>query len=199
MTPLFASPVFTAIAAVVSVFIIYTARMLELNAKREVIAGKVQELFTFRLFMLTGTLMLVCSLGEFFVQRRVQPPVFWTCFALGWLSAIASFAIRRRAIAALGKFWSLHVEIRENHEFVRSGPFRWVRHPTYFSMFLELLAIGLILDAFAVIVAVPFLFIPVLLMRIRMEETALVAKFGDAYREYQRSTPAVMPLRWPKS
>jgi protein-S-isoprenylcysteine O-methyltransferase Ste14 len=198
MTPLLINPKFTAALAVASVIAIYAARMLELNAKREVIAGKVQELFTFRLFMMTGTLMLLCSLAEFFVQGPRPPAVFWGCFVAGWLCALASFVIRRRAIAALGKFWSLHVEIRDNHEFVRSGPFRWVRHPTYFSMFLELLSIGLILDAFAVMVAVPFLFIPVLLMRIRMEETALVAKFGDAYREYQRSTPAVMPLRWPK-
>ena len=187
------------ILPIASVLGIYAARLIEVNTKRAVIARKVQEVFTFRLFMLTGTLMLVCSLAEFFIQKLYfRAGYYWSCFAAGWLSAIVSFAIRRRAIAALGKFWSLHIEIRDNHEFVQSGPFRWVRHPAYFSMFLELLAIGLILDAFVMIIAIPFLFIPVLIMRIKMEEKALVEKFGDAYAAYQKSTPAILPIRWPK-
>lgn len=37
--------------------------------------------------------------------------------------AVASFALRRAAIRALGRFWSLHVEMREGHEFVTTGPF----------------------------------------------------------------------------
>ncbi|NDJ15643.1 MAG: hypothetical protein EBY17_31475, partial [Acidobacteriia bacterium] len=41
----------------------------------------------------------------------------------------------------------LHVEIRETHQFVRTGPFRWMRHPTYFSMILELLSAAFILQA----------------------------------------------------
>ena len=61
--------------------------------------------------------------------------------------AVFSFWLRARAIAALGRFWSLHVEIRENHEFVKTGPFRWMRHPVYFSMILELASICLILHA----------------------------------------------------
>ncbi len=68
----------------------------------------------------------------------------WIAFVAGLICAVASFKLRWAAIAALGKFWSLHVEMRENHEFVQSGPFRWVRHPVYFSMILELLANGLL-------------------------------------------------------
>ena len=117
---------------------------------------------------------------------------------LGWTCGLASFGIRRSAIAALGKFWSLHVEIRETHEFVRSGPFRWMRHPTYFSMMLELLALALILQAGWTALLVAVLFVPALLARVRLEEAALVEKFGEAYRAYQRSTPAVIPWKGPQ-
>jgi protein-S-isoprenylcysteine O-methyltransferase Ste14 len=106
--------------------------------------------------------------------------------------------LRRRAIAALGKFWSLHVEIRENHEFVKSGPFRWIRHPTYFSMILELLALGLIMNALWTLLVATLIFVPALLMRLKLEETALVEKFGETYKNYQVNTPALFPYRWPR-
>ena len=179
-----------------SVVAIYAARMVELKAKRDTIRGPVRETLTLRLFMLTGTLMLAGSIGEFFLRGLV---LNWWTFVLGWLCSLASFAIRRRAIAALGKFWSLHVEIRENHQFVRSGPFRWMRHPTYFSMILELLGLGLIMNAFYSLLVVAVCFVSALALRLRLEEAALVEKFGEAYREYQRTTPTLFPYKFPRS
>lgn len=180
--------------AVLSVLGIYLARMVELRAKRDTIPGQVRETRTLTWFVVTGTLMLVGAMGEYFWRR---PEWNTTTFVLGWACGLASFGIRRSAIAALGKFWSLHVEIRETHEFVRGGPFRWMRHPTYFSMILELLALALILQApwAAAVVAVTFL--PALVCRVRIEEAALVEKFGDAYRDYQRTTPVIFPWKGP--
>jgi protein-S-isoprenylcysteine O-methyltransferase len=175
---------------------IYFARMVELRTKRDTIAGEVRETRTLTWFVATGTLMLVGALVEFFWR---QPDWNTTTFALGWACGLASFGIRRRAIAALGKFWSLHVEIRETHQFVRTGPFRWMRHPTYFSMILELLAAALILQAPVTLVVVTLLFVPAMLERVRLEESALMEKFGDAYRAYQRSTPAVIPWKGPQA
>ena len=126
----------------------------------------------------------------------LRPSLQWASFIAGWVCGIASFIIRRKAIAALGKFWSLHVEIRDNHEFVQSGPFRWVRHPAYFSMILELLALALICNAFFTLLLIPLFFVPVLVLRIRIEEVALVEKFGDAYRTFQRTKPALFPWKW---
>src|SRR5439155_10742820 len=119
-------------------------RIMELGAKRDRISGPVRETLTLRLFILAGTLMGIGAIGEFLIAGRA---LNWLMFGGGWACALVSFAIRRSAIAALGKFWSLHVEIRATHQFVRDGPFRWMRQPTYFSMILELLAAGLILNA----------------------------------------------------
>ena len=176
-----------------SVLAIYVARLLELGTKRDLIAGKIRENLTLRLFLLAGTVIFVASVAEYFWRgARIN----WPLFSLGWICGIASFWIRRKAIAALGRFWSLHVEIRENHEFVRSGPFRFVRHPAYLSMILELLALALICGALFTLLLIPLLFVPVLIMRVRLEEAALVEKFGTAYREYQLSTPALFPYKW---
>ncbi len=180
---------------IISVIVIFLSRMVELGKKRPTIAGPVTENLTFRLFVLIGALMLGCGLLEhvFLWHRRIV----WPAFVAGWLCAVISFLLRRRAISALGKFWSLHVEIRENHQFVQSGPFRWMRHPTYFSMILELLSGGLILGAWFSLLIIPILFFPVLAWRLKLEERALVEKFGDAYRLYQRTTPSLVPIKWP--
>ncbi len=182
------------LAPIASVLLIYLARVVELRTKRTTISGPIKETLTLRLFMLAGALMLIGSVVEFLLRHS---SLFWPTFIAGWLCALFSFSIRRRAIAALGKFWSLHVEIRDNHQFVRSGPFRWVRHPTYFSMVLELVCAGLILNAWFSLCLAALIFVPALLVRLKLEETALVEKFGAAYQAYQRETPAIFPYKWP--
>jgi len=173
------------------VLLVYAARMKEVATKRDVIQGPVQEKLTFRLFMISGLIVLVGGIAEY-IWRGLVPN--WWLVGVGVVLAVASFAIRRAAIAALGKFWSLHVEMRDNHEFVTSGPFKYVRHPTYFSMILELSSVALILVApFAAIVAF-IVFIPALRLRLRLEEKALIKKFGPNYLEYTKRTPAVIPI-----
>jgi protein-S-isoprenylcysteine O-methyltransferase Ste14 len=179
---------------VISVVVVCAARMFELRTRRQTVSGIVKENLTLRLFLLTGFLMLGGGIAEFFLAKK---SLFLPTYSAGLICAAFSFFLRRRAIAALGKFWSLHVEIRENHEFVRSGPFRWMRHPTYFSMILELVAIGLMLNAWWTLLFVVLLFIPVLAARVKLEETALIEKFGETYRRYQRTTPAIFPIKIP--
>ena len=169
----------------------FLARMSEVATKREVVAGKKREGVTFILFMLCGVLIISGGVAEFFLRHSV---LWWPTMAVGSLCSLASFAIRRAAIRALGKFWSLHVEMREGHEFVTGGPFAYARHPVYFSMILELLGIGLILNAWFTLAAVFVIFTPTLIARVRIEERALLAQFGDAYGKYMRDTPAILPF-----
>ena len=172
---------------------VYFVRIREVNTKRDVVAGEVRENLTLRLFVLVGTVMTFGSIAEYLLYRQ---SFSWVALAAGVACAIASFWLRWSAIAALGRFWSLHVEIRENHVFVETGPFRFVRHPTYFSMILELLAFGLICSAWFMLLIIPFAFIPALVLRLRLEEAALIEKFGDTYRQYQRRVPMLIPYKW---
>jgi protein-S-isoprenylcysteine O-methyltransferase Ste14 len=178
---------------IVAVLAVSLARMLEVKRKRDTVAGPVRENLTFRLFYLVGGVMTVGSIIEYILRGSFS----WIAFAAGVVCAVASFRLRWAAIAALGKFWSLHVEIRDNHEFVQSGPFRFMRHPTYFSMVLETAALGLLCSAWWMLAIIPLAFIPAMFLRLRLEEPALVGKFGDTYRAYQRRVPMLIPYRWP--
>ena len=55
--------------SVLSVLGIYLARMVELRTKRDTIAGQVRETRTLTWFVITGTLMLVGALAEFFWRQ----------------------------------------------------------------------------------------------------------------------------------
>jgi protein-S-isoprenylcysteine O-methyltransferase Ste14 len=180
--------------APVSALIIYAARVAELRTNRNTIAGAIRENLTLRLFISLGTVMLCGSMVEYFLRVK---GVSWILFAAGWAVALLSFTLRRRAIAALGRFWSLHVEIRETHQLVREGPFRWVRHPAYLSMILEILSIALIMRSWWTMLIVYAAFIPTLAARIRIEEKALIEKFGESYVNFKKTTPAIFPYKGP--
>lgn len=176
-------PIITALAA-------FAERMREVSTKRETVPGKTQEKLTFNLFMFCGIAVVAGGIIEYLLLGL---DFWWPTFVIGLSMSIASFVIRRSAIRALGRFWSLHVEMREGHEFVQTGPFARARHPAYFSMILEHFGIALMLNAWFTLAGVFAIFIPTMLIRVRIEERALVEKFGDAYRAYMKTTPAIIP------
>jgi protein-S-isoprenylcysteine O-methyltransferase Ste14 len=127
---------------------------------------------------------------EFFFVPR---PFYYSAALLGVALLIVAGVIRMAAIRTLGKFWSLHIEIRTEHVFVRQGLYRYVRHPAYLSFLLEIIAIPLIGNAWWSLGAALVGYVPLLLLRLRQEEAALVARFGDTYRAYQQEVGALIP------
>jgi len=167
-------------------------RMKEVSTKRIVVPGPIREKTTFRLFMFCGLVAVFGGIAEY-IYRGMN--CNWLMLIVGVIFACASFIIRRAAIKALGQFWSLHIEIRDNHEFVKTGPFRWMRHPTYFSMILEMASAPLMLSAFASGILTFVIFIPAMWLRLSKEEKAMVEKFGAEYEAYQNETPIIFPIK----
>lgn len=179
-------------APILATALIYGARMRELATKRRLVPGEREETLTLKLFVLCGALMVIGGIAEYFLRGL---RFWWPAFSAGVAISIGAFAIRRTAIRALGRFWSLHVEMRAGHEFVRSGPFARVRHPAYLSMILEHVGIALLLGSWITFAIVMLIFAPTLRARLRREEVALVRQFGPAYEEYRSCTPAILPFR----
>ncbi|HYE31534.1 MAG TPA: isoprenylcysteine carboxylmethyltransferase family protein [Methylomirabilota bacterium] len=173
--------------------LIYALRIIELRTRRALTPGIIQERLTLRVFVASGTVFFIAAVIEFFALSKAL--YRWEFYFVGCLFGAASFWLRRRAIRALGPWWSLHIEIRDRHELIKSGPYRAMRHPTYLSMLFELLSGAFILHAPYSFAAVSLFFFPALWLRIRLEERAMVEKFGSQYIEYQRSTPVLIPWK----
>jgi protein-S-isoprenylcysteine O-methyltransferase Ste14 len=75
---------------------------------------------------------------------------------------------------------------------VTTGPYRWIRHPMYSAALLLLVATAL-LTANVIIAFGGLGMFALLAARSRVEEQRLVDKFGDAYRNYQRTTGRFVP------
>jgi protein-S-isoprenylcysteine O-methyltransferase Ste14 len=104
--------------------------------------------------------------------------------------AIGLFAASSRE---LGHNWSLVARMRTDHELIRTGPYAHVRHPIYLGMLLFLFAFALGLGHWAqLLIALPA-FIAGTAIRTRLEDGLLEQQFGEAFRDYRRTTPALIP------
>jgi protein-S-isoprenylcysteine O-methyltransferase Ste14 len=138
--------------------------------------------------------VFVASAVEYFWRRQgLQLPV--TVAGLG-LFAIA-LVVRLTAIRTLGKFWSLHLEIRPEHQLVTHGIYRYVRHPAYLAILLEVISVPLVANAFFAFILTVAVYVPLLWLRWRREEAEMTAKFGEQYARYCREVPAFLP--WPSA
>ena len=121
-------------------------------------------------------------------------PAPYLCYRIGLVLFVAGLVIRWAAIIHLGRFFTVDVAIAENHELVTTGPYRFVRHPSYTGSFLIFLGFGLCTLNFYSLLAI---FIPIsaaFLWRIHVEETALRQNFGERYVAYSAKTRRVIPF-----
>jgi protein-S-isoprenylcysteine O-methyltransferase Ste14 len=100
------------------------------------------------------------------------------------------FAIWARAY--LGRNWSGNVTIKVGHELIRSGPYRWVRHPIYSGMILAMVGTAINKGQLRGFIAVVLLWIGFSL-KSKIEERFMITTFGQEYEQYSRSTGAIVP------
>ena len=171
--------------------IISIQRLVVSFRQRATLKGSVRHPWSFPVLMVLFTGILVGTIIEYFLVAR--PLNVWVAGG-GVVVFASSVVVRSVAIRTLGRYWSLHVEIRPEHRLVTSGIYGVVRHPIYLSVILESLSIPLIGNAYYTLLGTVCLYWPVLLWRLWMEEQAMVEKFGDQYVAYQRQVPALVPF-----
>lgn len=129
------------------------------------------------------------------VDHGLARGVLWAISLLGWLLVLtSSFTIDHFELFGLRQVW-LHARRRspKDEPFVLRAMYRIVRHPLMLGFLIAFwvtptMTLGHLLFAVVVtgyiVVAVKFL-----------EERDLVAVHGDAYRDYQRRVPMLLPGR----
>lgn len=93
----------------------------------------------------------------------------------------------------LWRNYSATLVIKEDHQLITSGIYRFTRHPIYLGVIVGLMGIAVYASSLYGFLAMSAV-IPVFLNRIRMEERLLTEAFGDTYREYRKATNKLIPF-----
>jgi protein-S-isoprenylcysteine O-methyltransferase Ste14 len=137
----------------------------------------------------------VLVVAGFYAELSTDVPVPWlrlNLFAASpWTdvpgvaltAAGVGFAIWARLY--LGGNWSGAITVKVGHNLIRTGPYRWVRHPIYTGFLLALLGTAIELRQVRGFVGFK--------IKSRIEERTMAGAFGPDYDDYNRSTGAILP------
>jgi protein-S-isoprenylcysteine O-methyltransferase Ste14 len=111
---------------------------------------------------------------------------------IGLFLTIAGIAFAMWARFYIGQNWSGAVTVKVGHELVRSGPYRWVRHPIYSGILLAIIGSALARGKAVGLLSIALFWIG-FLIKSRMEEEFMRKTFGEQYIQYAQETGALVP------
>jgi len=114
----------------------------------------------------------------------------------GLVLMVVGIAVRQWSVAVLGRFFTVDVRVRPDQTVVERGPYRWVRHPSYTGLILTFLGLGLALGNWASLAVLAVIPTAGLVVRIHVEERALLDGLGDPYRRFAAGRPHLFPGVW---
>jgi protein-S-isoprenylcysteine O-methyltransferase Ste14 len=97
------------------------------------------------------------------------------------------------AMKTLGRYLRVDAALDLGHELVRSGPYRFVRHPIYTSMLCLIAGTGVLMATLPFFLAALIVFLFGTEIRMRVEDALLASHFGEQFRRYKVEVPALVP------
>jgi len=104
--------------------------------------------------------------------------------------------IRIYSMLTLNKFYTRTLILTDAHELVKTGLYRYIRHPGYFGTILIWCACGLAMQNKIIFVAAIILTSIAYYYRIENEEKMMTEKFGQGYLEYKKHSWRLLPFLW---
>ena len=114
-------------------------------------------------------------------------------FWIGLAVLVSGAILRRLCFRDLGRSFTGEVRVRPDQQVVRTGPYRWVRHPSYTAGILMIVGAAIALGSWIGVVLSFVLAVLGYAYRVRVEERALMTTLGDSYREYAATTKRFIP------
>ena len=112
---------------------------------------------------------------------------------VGLALLIVGLTIALVAQITLRRFYSSTLVIREDHQLITHGIYRFTRHPVYLGVIIAIISVPVYASSLYGLLLMSAL-IPIFLIRIRIEERMLTDEFGDAYRTYKEATSKLIPF-----
>jgi protein-S-isoprenylcysteine O-methyltransferase len=138
-------------------------------------------------------LAFACGYGVAATRIAWDPGVvFATAIALMW----AGIGLRIWAVRTLGRFFRTAIVVQDDHELITAGPYRYLRNPSYSGALITIAGFGLAMGNWLSLVCAVGAALFGYAWRIRVEEAALSARFGEVFETYRKGSWAIIPLVW---
>lgn len=119
--------------------------------------------------------------------------IFFTGIAFLLLGGV----LRQYAVRTLDDYFTSTIKTHENQQVVDTGPYQWVRHPSYTGALVEYSGIGLVLGNWVGLIAIVSPLVVAYVYRIRIEERTLSEELGEPYQRFLDRTPyRLVPYLW---
>ncbi|MBD8068157.1 isoprenylcysteine carboxyl methyltransferase family protein [Bacillus sp. PS06] len=131
---------------------------------------------------------------SYFIEVYQKGTQFSSWFPFLMTMFVLTQLIRIWIIKSLGRYWNTKIIILPNKEIITRGPYRFLRHPNYVVVVIELMLIPLIFNAYLTAILFSILNLIILSIRIPAEEEALIKltdyedKFSNTQRFFPRTT-----------
>lgn len=134
-------------------------------------------------------------LEAFFLNRdRAFQYDFYSIFFLS--VALFGLFFRSWAYLRLGKFFTMHLQTKDDQVLIENGPYRFLRHPSYTGAFLTYTFIPLFLGSYRAAIISVLLLLFAFYRRIVQEEKMMESHMGEKYRAFCLTRARLLPFIW---
>jgi protein-S-isoprenylcysteine O-methyltransferase len=171
-----------------------TSELLLTAFKRSKAGSVSKDRYTLQLIWLVNLSAIAVAIVAAYRLHSCRMP--WPTLALkgGFVLFGLGLILRWYSIIYLGRFFTTNVAIAKDHVLIDSGPYRFIRHPSYTGVLVMVIGFAL---SFANWCSLLIVIIPIFAMqlrRIHVEEQALLDGLGEQYRRYVRRTKRLVPM-----
>jgi methyltransferase len=144
----------------------------------------------YRFMVLIHMLFLICFVLEVLVFKHGLSPI-WPVLLTGF---VLTQVLRIWVIGSLGRYWNTKIIVLPNAAVVRKGPYRYIKHPNYLVVSIEIVVIPLLYNAYYTALLFTVLNLIMLAVRIPKEEQALgsVTEYNGAFQDCPRLIPKIV-------
>ncbi len=157
------------------------------NVKRE--KKSIVETGTMTLFFICFYFLIRFKIGEIIIINT-EFKTFFIIFGL--ILIVFACIINIIGRFNLGQNWANQVKIYDNQTCIKSGVFKFVRHPLYASIILMFYGACLVYPNYFTFLANTFIFIPFMYYRAKQEEVLLLKTFKE-YKQYKKEVGMFFP------
>ncbi len=193
MAPLFPSPLEAIIFWAILVLVVSAVLVTSLRQRRggEVGSRRRQNASSAR--SIAGGIGLMIAVGMAIGYSRLGALPGWVFYPGEVLFAVGA-ALTGWSYTILGRHVSPHVEVLSDHRVIKSGPYRYIRHPGYLGQIVALLGFGLAVQSWLAELTILVAVIGLFGYRMRVEEEFLVSELGGRYVDYMKGTRRIIPF-----